>query len=101
MNLKPTPWKVIISVLVIVIIYFLLPSTDYIFGSLIGSKMCPTDNIIGKPFGIYGSAVCAYSTTFEPSVKFSYSSLILDILIFLVIFIISYVILSLFEKKKK
>jgi hypothetical protein len=102
MNFKPNKWKLVVSILVIIVIYFLLPSADSIFGSRIGTRMCPTSDIIGKPFGIYGSAICEDVTGPSGSVvKFSFSSLILDILIFLLIFIITYVILSLFEKKKK
>ncbi len=100
MNFKPTKWKILISILIIILIYFIMPSADFIFNSIIGSKMCPTDNIIGKPFGIYGSAVCVYSDSSEPSVKFSIIGLIVDIIFFFIMFIISYVLFSLIEKKK-
>lgn len=100
MNFKPNVLKIVISILIVIIIYFLLPAADFIFGSIIGSKMCPTDNIIGKPFGIYGSAVCAYSNSSELSTKFSLLGLVVDIITFLILFMIVYAIWSLIQKKK-
>ena len=97
MNLKPTKWKVIVSVVAVILVFLIIPNPKSMVGTFIGSESCIGD-FIGKPLAFYGS--CNHWQTNEKITSFNINFLIIDIIIYVFIFSIVYVIWSLIDKKK-
>lgn len=91
MNFKPTKWKVIVAILIIILVYL---ANFYLSfnGCNIG---CPDNNGISsfppKYLSIYPSCSCDY---------FYFNSFILSLLILIIPSILLYLVWSLIEKKK-